>query len=115
MTLNVELLERVYEHVAEHADAWDQTTWRDDFRHCGTTFCFAGWTVELTRADTGARWVGTASVECDGFISAPDGYARDVLGLTYDEGNALFLDCPTDLAQLRATLDAIETGRGPAT
>jgi hypothetical protein len=44
---NAELAYRVLDHIDAHPRQWDQTTWIRD-GECGTTACFAGWTVLLS-------------------------------------------------------------------
>jgi len=48
--LNVELFDETLQHVIDHPEQHDQTSWRSE---CGTTCCFAGRAVALA----GARWV----------------------------------------------------------
>lgn len=65
---NVPMLRKVYEHITQHPDAWDQERWgtarvdftkrvRDSYGRftrpsvetaCKTAFCFAGHTVQMT-------------------------------------------------------------------
>jgi len=40
---NAELAYRVLDHIDAHPESWDQKRW-----WCGTSGCFAGWTVELS-------------------------------------------------------------------
>lgn len=44
---NTELLERVLQHITDHPEAHDQTTWARPDPDCGTAACFAGWTCSL--------------------------------------------------------------------
>lgn len=63
--INGPLLRKVLDHIRTPGVRWDQTTWRrvpDIFdwlekgSGCGTAFCFAGWTCELS----GGEWVGNS-------------------------------------------------------
>lgn len=47
MAINTELLERVMQHILDHPEQHDQTSWGHKEPHCGTAACFAGWTVIL--------------------------------------------------------------------
>lgn len=42
---NAELAYKVLDHIDAHPEQWKQDTWVTD---CGTSFCFAGWALELT-------------------------------------------------------------------
>ncbi len=47
MTPNFVLLRYVLNHLEHHPDRWDQRYWFQPRPGCGTTHCFAGWTVIL--------------------------------------------------------------------
>lgn len=80
---------------SEHADSghryWDQTTWYDPDRSCGTAMCFAGWTVHLSD-----RWsfvhdgVDVWAEDSDGYSYTVAGAARRELGLTGAQASILF-------------------------
>lgn len=42
-TLNAALAYKVLDHIDAHPDSWNQAHW-----WCGTSGCFAGWTVQLS-------------------------------------------------------------------
>lgn len=42
---NAELAYRILDQIDAHPEQWNQGTWVTD---CGTSFCFAGWALELT-------------------------------------------------------------------
>lgn len=48
---NVELMERVLEHIEADPAHWDQQVWATVDTICGTSHCFAGWTVGLAGHD----------------------------------------------------------------
>lgn len=48
--VNVELMQKVLDHITNHRDEWDQTAWatKTSFSSCGTAYCFAGHAVHMT-------------------------------------------------------------------
>jgi hypothetical protein len=78
---NLPLLRRVLDHIDAHADLWNQGHWgRPEDAKCGTAMCIAGWATELA----------------DGWSSGhPRSAARDLLGLTEQEADDLFLETIT--------------------
>jgi hypothetical protein len=44
---NVDLLYKVLDHIRENRDQHDQSSWARK-TDCGSSFCFAGWTVQLS-------------------------------------------------------------------
>lgn len=90
---NVELLERVMQHIDDHPAQHDQEVWLDE---CGTAACFAGWACLLSGWQVGA--VDNSMTIPTATVFSPDGLqelgvgttARDLLGLTTDEAAQLF-------------------------
>lgn len=44
---NVELIQKVLDHITAHPDEWNQASWAVK-RECGTAYCFAGHVVQMT-------------------------------------------------------------------
>lgn len=110
---NVELLTKVRDYVTREPAKFDMGIWTSikpdlvEFPdgitkakvECGTTGCVAGWTVQLagdkllvhedTRNEDGT-YVASCSVAKNGRICDIEFRARKLLGLTYDEADALF-------------------------
>lgn len=91
MNRNVQLLEKVMQHIDDHPEQHDQSTWvRTD---CGTAACFAGWAAILT--------FGTGIILRDGGFQCPPPYAHrimsevaaDLLGLDEANADTLFHAC----------------------
>ena len=85
MTRNVELLQKVMDYIEAHPEKHDQTDW-----FCGTAACFAGhaalmsgWTIVTSQKNAGMVTNG----DCIRYVP---GVARDALGLTIAEADALF-------------------------
>lgn len=103
MSIDIERLRDVLEHVTAHPDEHNQTVWawRADLDialtkmipHCGTAMCLAGHTVVLAgrKIDwaTATRSGEAVRVVDGGRISDE---ARKLLGLAYDQAEALFDD-----------------------
>jgi hypothetical protein len=85
--VNIDLLDRALAQIDAHPDEWDQNNW-----HCGTSMCLAGWVGTVT----GARWATSAMYEpCvvdleSHRVAHVADYARDRLGITATQGDALF-------------------------
>jgi len=110
---------RVLRHIEQHPDTWLQGRW-----HCGTAFCFAGHTVEMT----GGRWVSDDPLsEATNYVRAePDDdvvdgdcwvHARDrarrVLGLATGQASKLFSAC-NDMELLHAYVERFFGPEPPA-
>ena len=84
---NVELLEKVMQHIEDYPETHMQMTWTTN---CGTSACFAGWTCLLDGyqhiPDTNG---GFFRKRTETRISA-DTLARERLGLTSEEGHMIF-------------------------
>jgi hypothetical protein len=96
-TPNVPLLRKVLTHIEEHPDEHDQAQWAVR-TGCGTAYCFAGWAAVMSGAELDWRHAGvdehgrptTDSCEVDGQRRYIEGYAKDQLGLSYNDANDLF-------------------------
>lgn len=99
--INAPLLWKVYDHIKNHPKEWDQNNWisRWDALYgsrpatlsgkCGTTACFAGWTVQLSGHNI--IWGDPAhgySSECDAGLI--EDVARRELGLNDRQATRLF-------------------------
>jgi len=121
--------------IEDHQDRWNQSAWREngqpgeryeDFREdplnpaCKTSFCVAGWVAAID----GVKWVAgdeayvadPARCTCRGAFCqtsvhqiATSTYAEKRLGLTVQEGDALF-DGDNSLADVRDLIGAIVRG-----
>lgn len=75
---NADLANRVYDHIVADELSWDQGVWID-FDACGTTYCFAGWALQLTGREwlhTTHPWVADASCMCAYLVVAKEGDYR---------------------------------------
>lgn len=88
--VNVELLQRVLDHITTHPEEHDQTWWAVRDR-CGATYCMAGHTVVM--AGHRIDWDSTDWPAClpDGFFTTA---ARE-LGLSTYVAGRFFLDAVT--------------------
>lgn len=86
MTRNYALIEQVWQYIQDHPRQHRQNSWFSA-NSCGTTACFAGWATLLS----GYKTVGVSLVRRPGgdrlYVSE---VARDLLGLTFEEGKVLF-------------------------
>lgn len=85
---NTELAERVIGQIEAHPEEWDQRFWRTK-RDCGTTFCFAGWAVQLTANDLGLSYEHVREAHGGGSDLRA---AQELLGLTSTQSCELFID-----------------------
>lgn len=129
MTLNVELLDQVHEHIKRNTQAWNQSSWAfvwDEIEKppalpledpnnpaCGTTMCFAGTTVALSGyrlkwQDEGDSWCAFWCISPDGDKVSISRAAADLLGLTEGDKDDLFLSTGTDLEELQTAIDRIK-------
>lgn len=65
MKINEDLIRQVMAHIRANSERWDQRSYVGDGRggECGTTHCFAGWTMRL-------EGIGYA----DGWFRVPEGH-----------------------------------------
>jgi hypothetical protein len=112
MAVNVELLNKVMEHIEAHPEEHDQDQWAQ-LADCGTKYCFAGhaafmcgWTPIFDPDNTAAFCTSP-----DGDDSVPiESVARDLLGVTILQAEFLFYECGT-ADELRACVDKLISGR----
>lgn len=112
--VNVERLTKVLEHIEGNPDEWGQETWGRRTR-CGTTHCVAGHTVAMFGEGAIIWHQSTFGVNLwfGDFVEFPDGeqvhiyeYASDLLDLTLDEAEMLFISIMTsDVAKLRRVVE----------
>lgn len=100
--INVELLRKVVEQIEADPASWDQDAWIDN-TGCKTTFCIAGWTCVLAGmvslegklTSDGAQYInryhGYGFGNWDPRIIPWPTMARDLLGLSDGQADALFL------------------------
>lgn len=101
MTVNVELLEQVMQHITDHPEQHNQNFWVDE---CGTAGCFAGWAALLSGWRVGPAW------NFNGPMISPDtlvekdvcGVARDLLNLDAYDAQTLF--CATNTRPMLALM-----------
>lgn len=95
-TPNLPLLRKILDHIDAHPEEHDQETWESA---CGTTRCVAGWALHFDGQ----------KVRADGSIPRR---AREVLGLTVSESEALFFDtCTPSAFDLAVESDDDQTWR----
>lgn len=116
-TINVPLLRKVMEHIEAHPDEHDQSYWAKR-TPCGTTFCFAGWAVQLGDPTAKPDWEGLKTTDRLVNGRGIDEYAAELLGLGNRDAIALFSAAP-DSPVLRMQVDALiaraeASGGGPA-
>lgn len=126
-TPNADLLDLVLHTVTARATHgpdcigrdWDQSVWHtnvlaEDGTRCGTAYCFAGWTVELSDR---AQWIDPTDlmvvVELEDATKPLETTvpvaARRLLGLTTEQANLLF-DADNTLDQVAGHVAAIKAG-----
>ncbi len=81
---NIPLLNKVRDHIGAHPEEWHQGSWRMVIPGCGTAYCFAGFAALFDGAEFASD---DLSLVGGGWI---EDHARQALGLTGDEANALF-------------------------
>lgn len=123
---NVELLEKVYEYIENNPQKWKQSVWFaildedgkmtfndfevevEEVNSCNTAFCFAGHTALMTGfvappKVNGALWEG----EVDGKYYAVNEYAKEKLGITWDQADELFA-AENSMEDIRKIIDMIK-------
>jgi hypothetical protein len=116
MPVNAPLLWKVYDHIKAHPEEWDQQSWglhipvdlqpellpvsqvmlfKTLGASCGTTFCFAGHTAQMTghRLDWKPIIPGSPALRletCDDGADTVSNTAAAELGLELDQACALF-------------------------
>lgn len=86
-TINIPLLRKVMDHITAHPEEHDQTTWGQR-RHCGTTFCVAGWAVQFAGHEI--VWPSDDEAEFVEDGQAIADVAETALGLTPWQAEQLF-------------------------
>jgi hypothetical protein len=90
---DIELLDKVIEHIKAYPALWDQSGWAVATA-CGTTHCVAGWAVHLTYPDAvpGLRDLTEDSemFVFDGATKRYDSAAMRLLGLDATQAGSLF-------------------------
>lgn len=120
---NVALLRQTMAHIEANLDRWHQGEYRIDLavidpECCGTAFCFAGWSAELS----GAKWAHAANdlqkndlIETPDFYITAELYAAELLGIEYTrtgEGDIPLFDPDNTLDDLRRIVDELCAGAG---
>lgn len=87
MTVNVELLQKTLDTIKANPQHWDQKNW-----HCGTSHCFAGFAELIANnlsIETSNEQV--RALKLNGKLESNTGrYAEKLLGISDDDGDALF-------------------------
>lgn len=74
---NIDLLKRTLAHIEADPENWFQGEWRivnaeHDPDRCGTSYCFAGWTLQLS----GGKWAYPADdIDRNHIVLTPEGEA----------------------------------------
>lgn len=84
--MNIELAERVRGLIRKYPERHDQETWASEgdlnpIKHCGTSACIAGWVAAAKGFTLNDLTEAGHDVEY---------FARDALGITSEQANALF-------------------------
>lgn len=100
--LNIELAERVLQHVEAHPELHHQGHWMKRTA-CGTTACLAGWTVLLGAPEAEIRWTEDDESDDDQVVyfgnevvtahereRAVEFYAAELLGVQYGTLHGIF-------------------------
>lgn len=109
MTINISLMRKVLEHITAHPEQVNQETWgtrqEGTGRGCGTTHCFAGWTVVLSHHrplwmesesdDHGLFHMDYVRLRDSYEVRAVGAVAAAELGLTEMEADVMFNECET--------------------
>lgn len=85
---NVELLERVMQHIQDHPEQHNQREWIEN--DCGTAACFAGWAVQFSDMQAVQTLTYGVFRDAAGGLYSTGEAAERVLGLTFEEALALF-------------------------
>ncbi len=108
---NIELARKAIEAIERNPEALDQ-----DFWHCGTTMCFAGFVAMCA----GAEWAPgyDTLLRVNGELIHVGDFAQDALGIDRDTATMLFYYCDNidDLKDVIETLevDAAQPERIPS-
>lgn len=117
MSIDPLALRGVLEHIETHTEEWDQSYWAKK-TGCGTSFCFAGWTVVLAGLGDEIQWYEDGKWYEDGNLkraeTLKDGStisdtAAMILGLDFDAATRLFYGTNT-LDQVRQKVNDLCAG-----
>lgn len=102
MPIDVELLKKVRDKVTSDPEAHYQANWGRK-TSCGTTHCIAGWAAVLDGAavdweDDGDGYWEAATV--NGCAQHIETYAKEALGLTWEEASIFYASRDEALQQL---------------
>jgi hypothetical protein len=100
---NVGALDQIRTFLREHPDVHDQSTFS-----CGTTACVAGWAIALHRGARYGERMDPVVCHDDNDDDAIEAEARDLLGLTDRETQALFYETCSAPRPERQALDLID-------
>lgn len=92
--INAVLVRQIFEQIRLHPEEWDQASFV-----CGTSHCFGGWAVALTRPGEGSLYY-----RAEGDVEK---VAREALGLTPREAEHLFYCCAS-VKELHEMQDQVE-------
>ncbi len=120
--LNDDLIDKVMLKISKDPDAWNQSEWI-----CSTSACFAGHALiesgryEIKVTQEGECPYDAIGCKCNTIASivdketkspvSVDSRARELLGFTKEEARLVFLDTPTNLEEMAATIAGIREQR----
>lgn len=106
MEPNVPLLRKVWEHVKDEPQDFNQRTWVDSTGECGTSYCFAGHTLVMAGRtlthDLFSMYLDGVAVS---HVEVREAAARE-LGLEQEVADELFWG-RNDLAEIRDQVSMI--------
>jgi hypothetical protein len=107
--VNVELLEKVMTFIKDHPDRHNQAVWATE---CGTSACFAGWTILLSGGQyERLREYGNYGFTLNGELVSPEERAAEMLGISREDAAAMFLYTYTREALELEVKDLINHGK----
>ncbi|MEW1959780.1 hypothetical protein [Kineococcus sp. NPDC059986] len=107
--VNWPLVDAVLAQIEAHPETWNQEHWR-----CGTSFCFAGWAVEMSPDASWVEdegWADDVKLLVHGVVMKyPPGHAAaHLLNLPGDAGDDLF-EATNSLDDIKAVIRNIRAG-----
>jgi hypothetical protein len=99
---NVELARKAIEAIERSPEAFNQ-----DFWHCGTTMCFAGFVAMCTDAQWAAEY--DTLLKVNGELIHVGDYAQDILEIDRETANMLFYHCD-NIDDLKGVIETLEPG-----
>lgn len=112
MAFNVELANRVLEHIQSHMTKWNQGDWGVKTPDCGTAYCFGGWAVALTDGEGFFEWAKDEYIPRKRYllnITEVRLRAMQLLGLNGDQADLLFSG-GNDMDDIEVVLEGIKNG-----